>query len=605
VLRKGTVLEQKLNTSSRAGDFVSSHPASISLTLTVVLFAVTIAILRPGYGTNDDIQVIAVASGYMGGTPFPFLIFNNVLVGFVLNFFYGLNSTINWEIWLFITIHFCSTWGLIYLVLWHPLKLSSKSLGSSIILLSSIYFVLNLTFTTVAAVASISGLCLLLTAVQLPGMLRQSRFLLGVVLILTGSLLRLESTELVLAILIPSLVICYRFFPIKNLILACVTSSTLVLGCYAFNLLYLHQYRDWYFFNAYSLTRTMVQDTPRLVNAAGSLGAIHWTANDLNMFARWFFPDPNVYSLQNLRYLVEHVSDKRPTFLRRLFLLPLHFLNETILPYTLLLLLTWTSALFHGFTQKKGWISSCSLFLVTLAINIYLLWTQKLADYVFLASMDSCVIFTLFIGYWSALNAAQRVPAPETSNFVSPKSEVPSVFRNRFKDILYELGLYANILLLLIVTWIVVQESIKTTTTNIRREAVYHSILSDIRLLHLEDTGQKSLIITPAFGIPWEWSNPLFVDFPHTPHYLVMDWNTFSPAYDSVLRAYQVGSLPAGLYEGKNIYLMTDETTMNGILKFIENHEGVKVEARLIYTPNYDTGTIYDESRLYKLERLP
>ncbi len=269
--RKGSILDQKLNTPGRFQDFVSSHSAAISFLLTSVLFAVIIMILRPGYGTNDDIQIIATASGYMGGKPFPFLIFSNVLLGFVLNFLYGLNFTANWEIWLFVMLHFCSVWGLISLVLWHPLKTSTKVFGALIIILSSIYFVLNLTFTTAAAIASISGFCLLLTAIQSPRMLKQNRFLFGVMLILAGSLVRLESTALVLIILIPGIVTCYRFFPIKNLILAFAVSGTLVLGCYAFNLAYLHQFPDWYFYNTYTLTRAMLHDTPRLVNAGGSI----------------------------------------------------------------------------------------------------------------------------------------------------------------------------------------------------------------------------------------------------------------------------------------------------------------------------------------------
>ncbi len=564
-----------------------------------------IALLRPAYGTNDDIQIIATASGYMGGKPFPFLIFSNVLLGFLLNFLYGLNPVINWEMWLFIAIHFCSSWGLIYLVLGQPLKISSKIFGAMIIILSSMYFVLNLTYTTVAVIASIAGFCLLLTAVQQPGMPGQSKFLFGVVLILVGSLVRYESPVMVFVILVPAVIICHRFFPMKNLILACAISGALGLSGYIFNLAYQHQFPDWYFFYTYTFTRGMLHDTPRLVNASGSLGAIHWTANDLNMFARWFFPDPNVYSLQNLRYLVDHVSDKRPTFLNRLFLLPLHFISETILPYTLLLLLTWTGALLHGVPRKREIISFFSLFLVALLINIELLWIQKMADYVLLASLDSSLIFTLFIGYWSALNAARSVPLTEETNPSFRKPETHPPFTDKPKKFLPKLGLYANSLLLLIVAWLIVGASIKATATNLRRETVYHSILSDLRSLHLQDTGGKALIITPAFGIPWEWSNPLFVDFPDSPHYLVMDWDTFSPAYQSVLRAYQVDSLPAGLYEGQNIYLMTDEDTLNGIIKFIKNHEGVDVEARWIYTPNYDTGTIYDDSRLYKLERLP
>ena len=196
--------------------------------------------------------------------------------------------------------------------------------------------------------------------------------------------------------------------------------------------------------------------------------------------------------------------------------------------------------LFHGFTPKKGLISSGLFLLVSLVVNIYLLWTWKMADYVLLASLESSLIFTLFIGYWSALNVAEFIPLSSTNSRTIQKAEVshPSICPP--SKISSGLGFSASILLLLIVISVVVQQSIETTDTNIMREVIYHRILSNIQLLHLEDTEQKALIISPAFGIPWEWSNPMFIDFPDAPHYMVMDWDTFSPAYYSVLRGYQV-----------------------------------------------------------------
>jgi hypothetical protein len=602
--KNSTVLQPKLAPARGPLDFIFRHPAATSFLATSVFFAAFLAILRPGYGTDDDIQMIATVAGYMGGKAFPFLIWSNDLLGTVLSFFYASKPTINWEIWLFVAVHFFSIWALIELIVSRSMTAGIKAFGVLVILFGDAYFLLNLTYTTVSAIGSISGFCLLLTAAQSPRMLKGGQFFFAIVLIVVGSLVRLESTGLVLAIMIPGLIVCRGFFPIRNLGVAIAMTAALVLACYAIRLAYLRLFPDWNNFYIYAVTRSMLQDTPRLANVDGRIRDVHWTTNDLNMFARWFFPDAQTYSLQNLQYLVGHVSTRRPTILNRLLLFSRHLLDETILPYTLLVLLTWMGLLFHGFASKKVVISACLTLLVTLAINGYLLWTIRLPDYVLLSSLEASAIFTLFIGYWTDSGTTQEIRLPETSNPTDQKSDFHGPRQGLLSDGLAKLGRYASVILLLVVLTLTLDQSIKTTYTNLTHEAVYHQMLTEIGRLPLQEGAQKPLIISPAFGIPWEWSNPLTVDFPET-HYMILGWDTLSPAYQNVLAQYQVGTLPAGLYDAKNVYLMTDATTLNGIVLFIKNHGGVNVTSRLIYTPNFHTGTIYDTARLYKLERQP
>ena len=117
---------------------------------------------------------------------------------------------------------------------------------------------------------------------------------------------------------------------------------------------------------------------------------------------------------------------------------------------------------------------------------------------------------------------------------------------------------------------------------------------------------QKALIISPAYGIPWEWSNPLFLEFPKA-RYLVTNWGTFSPAYNDVLEEFQVKSLPSGLYQSENVYVMVDSSTIKAIVQFIKEHEGVNITAKAIYSlpSRCCVGTVYSGVTLFKLQQQP
>ena len=68
-------------------------------------FAIIFLFFRPGYAVGDDISIISLASGYLGGKPLPFLVYSNVLLGFILNPLYASAPTLNWEILFFIVIN--------------------------------------------------------------------------------------------------------------------------------------------------------------------------------------------------------------------------------------------------------------------------------------------------------------------------------------------------------------------------------------------------------------------------------------------------------------------------------------------------------------------
>ena len=576
--------------AKRIQHLILTHPLTAAFFCALSLFLFCFVVFRIGYGVNDDIQLIAVASGYLGGKPYPFLIFSNVILGFALNFLYQFPTQINWEIWLFIAVHFMSISALLYILFSRsPSKWIIQGLGILIVLSGEIYFLLNVTFTTVAAVASIAGFCLILMAARPDACRVEYSFIWGVGLIFVASLIRIESLGFVFLIILPFLVGNCRSFNLQNLVKFLGIACLLVLGVYAFDKFYLNLFPDWLSYSTYTLTRSMLHDTPRLVNVDDMIGVVHWSDNDLNMFSRWFFPDQVTYSLENLRYLVDHVSDKRADILNLVFFLPDYFSGLTVLPYTIMIMSLWTYILLVGVNLKRTLgISVPTLGLVILTI-IYLEWTQKAPDRILLFSLLAVITFSLINWYWADAQRLEKSGA-------STEGDGQSTF-----------GFLSVFFSLIILVGVIFQQSMQTTQLNISHQMAYEQILADIQALQMRgDISQKALIVSAAYGIPWEWSNPLFLEFPGV-QYLPTNWETFSPVYNNVLHEYQIQSVPISLFRNTNVYLMADTSTMRGIVQFIKEHDGVNVTAKIIYIipSRYSKGTVYDGVTLFKLQQVP
>ena len=75
-------------------------------------------------------------------------------------------------------------------------------------------------------------------------------FIFGGLLILAGSLIRIESFLLVLFLIIPSLMVAYRFFHFKDLIIGSGIAIFVVALFYLFNIIYVKSSPQWdYFFH--------------------------------------------------------------------------------------------------------------------------------------------------------------------------------------------------------------------------------------------------------------------------------------------------------------------------------------------------------------------
>ncbi|HUH97480.1 MAG TPA: hypothetical protein VLZ89_08995 [Anaerolineales bacterium] len=562
----------------------SSIPWLGSLLCALAFFALYLFVFRPGYQVDDDITMIQLASGYLGGQPVPFVVFSSAALGSLLNLLYRLPSNLNWEILFFFGIHFLSVWCLAYIVFSLPLKAVYKLFGFLVILLSDALFLLNITFTTTATFAVISGFVAILAAAHQGTPLPRPMLLFGPGLILAGSLIRIESFLLVLLLIFPALLIIHRFFRLKSLIINLMITILVVAACYLWNVSYVRSSPQWSSFYAYNDVRSQLQDTPRvhLSNIKNSYTEVGWNFNDYNLFMSWFFPDEQLYSIAHLQYLVAHIpgTEKNLFGAALSYFYPKPFFNDIdSFPYFLMIaagLIALTA--YPG--RRQAAAPLIILLMTFLILILYLIWTEKVPLRVWDSFLATTCIFGLFVLFWVPSQAEGLHPGSQAGG--APGWIVPGL-----------LGLAGLVALYYAIT---------TTKLNVQRQTAYQRELSDLKTLQLQGKIQEhALIVSPAMGIPLVWSNPMFLDLPSA-QYLEMGWLTFSPSYYDVLHEFHVRSLPAGFYENDNVYVMIKSNLRDGLIEFVADHAHLAVTARLIYSaPNYNFDPDYNNVKLYQL----
>jgi len=460
------------------------------------------------------------------------------------------------------------------------------------VLVCDSYFLLNITFTTIASFAALAGFCTILMAASLEYPLKRRAFIFGGVLVLVASLIRLESFLLVLLVLLPSTLIIHRYFNLRVLIIAMGSAALLVTASFLFDRLYVLSNPEWNAFYIYNQARSLLQDTPRSTNLDAGNGflAVGWTRDDFRMFINWFFPDPQTFSLANLQYLIEHVSGREKNLISSLlaYFYPHHiFDNENGLPYALILVAAWLAFIFDP-SLKKAFLPLSALVLSSLGLIIYLVWTQKIPLHVWFSFLSAAAIFSLLILNWTKSSTGQ-----DSRPITKSPPQVPAAF--------------LSMVLILAGTVVVGGRALAMTAEHIAKQAAYRQVLSELSSLQTPGKiGPHALIISPSGGIPVEWSDPLVRDQPKV-QYFEMSWLTFSPVYRAVLGGYGIQDLPAGFYEHDNVYLMTKVGLINGVIQFILKHDRVTVDPRLIYSVDDHAipSGIFSDVRLYQLVQVP
>ena len=129
--------------------------------LNLVLFGLFLAGATPDYEPNDDLMMQMIASGFHTGHPDAHLVFTNILIGWVLQFFYGAWTGYNWYLVYLLTVHYAALTAIAFLVVTRRGGWLFTLLYVGFFLIAETHILLYLQFTTTAFLAGTAGLLLL------------------------------------------------------------------------------------------------------------------------------------------------------------------------------------------------------------------------------------------------------------------------------------------------------------------------------------------------------------------------------------------------------------------------------------------------------------
>jgi hypothetical protein len=534
----------------------NKRPALAAFLTNALLFGVFFVLASPRFETNDDVQMMLIASGAHTGQPGEFLIFSNVLVGLILKSLYLLWDTVNWYALYLLCVHFASMCALLLGLLRRCRAPLAFLLFGLLFVGFELRFLLLLQFTTTAAVAAVGGTLLLLS---LPAEGRRPRgtLLLGVALVLAAAMVRESALYLMGVVLAP--VVLHRLTTnggrraAEALALAFFLAGVAIL----FDAQAHANDPGWQRYRAYNEVRSDLHDLMTLDYDARTqplLEEIDWSANDLAMFAAWFFAEPDVYSLEKLETLRDGLAREQAFGSR--------FLGMRRL-----------SARLAG-TRSYFVIALSSL---ALAAVLLTRWRDR-------ALIAATLVLAVGAGAYLALiwKLPERVLLPilfavsASAFFVASRGHVEGA-ATRARTLLR--GVLALLLAIALAQHARLLAHIDTT--NHQQLQAFAKILKQLK------TGLGADVPRPVFlvwgaALPYESVSPFSVwrDLA-TLETIPLGWSTHSPTYEATLRRHGIEDIHTALLERDALHLVVAPGTLELYQRFMQEHYARDVSFRV------------------------
>jgi hypothetical protein len=290
---------------------IAKRPFFTALLVNLILFSLFFLFHHPRFAINDDPAMMSIASGLSTGEPSEYLIFINIIIGHLLKNLYTAMPGLNWYVILLYLIHFVSLTIILYIFLLNRYSVYSLILFLLLFVFTSTSFLTNLQFTTTAFAAGISGLLLLLRLKETTVKKSLTLSALAVTMLVTAGLIRGSVFYAMLAIGLP--LIIFKAYQQKNLhnLIALAISALLFLAASNYDSFSYQKDPDWNYYSQYNSLRANLTDYPQYAydeNTKDIYNAVGWTENRVNMFRSWSFADRDIFALEDLTYIVEHIE---------------------------------------------------------------------------------------------------------------------------------------------------------------------------------------------------------------------------------------------------------------------------------------------------------
>ncbi|WP_242157540.1 hypothetical protein [Aestuariivivens sediminis] len=288
----------------------------------LIEFALIMASLPVYFELNDDTGMNAIASGAVSGSPSEFLLFTNVIIGYLLKFFFTYVPTVNWYTWYLLSALFMGYFAIQYAFATKNASLWLKIFKHILILALIMTSLLTITFSEVAVVVMIGGILIIANAEH------KNHFELGfgLFLMVLGALIRTDVFKMIMLLGVP--VFVYLIYSKHYRKLLYIALSVLIsFGAMMIDKLVYHNHTEYQEYREFNQIRSKVtaSDNSQLFDKMEIFKAMGWGIADVELMASFNLDvghlkftkeklkrvanyDPGLNKKRSLSFLLEHVG---------------------------------------------------------------------------------------------------------------------------------------------------------------------------------------------------------------------------------------------------------------------------------------------------------
>ena len=306
--------------------FFSSKPLALALLLNLSALIIRLCFFEMKYEVSDDYMTDAVLSGAFGNGYDPHLLYGNIILGYVLVFFYKLIPSVSFYFVLLLVLAFVSVTVVLYLLFKKKTNLITFCLA--IIFLScftdDLYVLIQ--FTKVSAVAGVAGGLLVLNGLW--NEKKKLRWIIsGAILLILGTLVRFDTIYLFAIFLVISFIFNLivhvgenktkgfgrLFKDISWRFAVCVLIFAMVFGLMYLGVYLNNRDEDHRKFNEFQPLRYGITDIhlPEYGQVEAEYESIGLDYTDYTMLCLWSFIDRDIYTdevLTNVREIHSNLA---------------------------------------------------------------------------------------------------------------------------------------------------------------------------------------------------------------------------------------------------------------------------------------------------------
>lgn len=578
--------------------------------LNLVLFGLFLAGATPDYEPNDDLMMQMIASGFYTSHPDAHLVFTNILIGWVLQFFYGTWTGHNWYLIYLLAAHYAALTAIAFLVVTRRGGWLFTGLYVGFFLMAETHLLLHLQFTTTAFLAGTAGLLLLVDGFASTDSVSWSRVTAGFALWGLMCLIREPVAPFLAVVAGPFLLERFSRVGWHRLAGAGLAGAGILLLLHGVNHRAYQRNPGWAEYSEYNRLRGEIHVTGLSRFIPQAAPAVGWSRNDGWMFSEFYFSEPEVYAgVPRMRLFLDKLKtlaqDEPPSwwwgFPAGFLFLPKVFQHDAAILMDLAILNGLWCIFAAGVFRRRCLATLLISYGLYMGLTFYLLTTARLPEHV----AYNFPLFLLAIClYWATGFRSLPVattPSGSLDVFLARFGQAWGASWKAFTAVPVWAALYHRVMhyrralwLVLILIWAAVyllnltalaQSLQSANAANRDLERTSRQIVKSIHTL-LPGPAKPLLIMMPVDSRLEQclFFSPAGENIPFS--MVPSGWITHSPLFNQILERHHLHPYSLSLVDRPDVFFLMEPRWLEPLRIFYREHYGLNIRFDMVLDTN-------------------